>query len=693
MGSDVSPAELDATAAAERGGAATLRRALLTALIAAVGCWAVLAGVELREWVWRFSDPVKFGDIKRGFRYGKRAHEQGYLDLYERVLVETEGRYNELDYAPFRLAVMGWWAGSALARYPDSPEWRWEWRFTEPAMRFNMGLELWGALGAGLLAGVWSRRGGAGPSKARLIGLAAGLFLWFNPAMMWNAYGWPGWDTWVVPFFLWAVLLASWERWTLSGLVLGLGAGFKGQQWIVAPWFVMVPLFMDLRPWRGTWGRSLRWLIGAILAVSIIALPWMLTTRFDPEVIGRTGWEVRSSVRPAGATWINAPAVGWVLVVLAAALLAGLRRWAIGSAGWRGVRVAPGVLGRCGIAVGAPTEDDPSASDSGGGQRRRRCGRMAMGGLWVLAMAMAWGAVMWRWLAATHERDAALASPWVGLAMALLCTLGCAAVTPRWWVRLAGLSVALALLLCVPMFDASTAWFRIGWAYGTHHWPWMVMGLTSNIPGILTRRFGFDNKTDLLRTLFTIPAGSLWLWPREAFEVSMKSLLASIYFVTLLLSALGGARHWNRRDPRFLIAATAPWLLMFTILGQVHERYLLFAAGSTAVLLAVHWRWALLSAFLSVITFAMTAHVMLGSSRRWWDARRTGLPIGMEDGIRPEWAAKLYGWVGAMHPDAGWGVAVCAAVMLLAAVGPVGRAARGDRVNEPPRRQDAKADA
>src|SRR6266853_627085 len=65
------------------------------------------------------------------------------------------------------------------------------------------------------------------------------------------------------------------------------------------------------------------------------------------------------------------------------------------------------------------------------------------------------------------------------------------------------------------------------------------------------------------------------------------------------------------RDPRVLIAITAPWLLMFALLGQMHERYLVWGAVISAVALGVSFRLSIIHFIISAASTAMIVHVML----------------------------------------------------------------------------------
>jgi hypothetical protein len=60
-----------------------------------------------------------------------------------------------------------------------------------------------------------------------------------------------------------------------------------------------------------------------------------------------------------------------------------------------------------------------------------------------------------------------------------------------------------------------------------------------------------------------------------------------------------------------LIAITAPWLLMFALLGQMHERYLVWGAVLSAVALGVSLRLSIIHFVISAASTAMIVHVML----------------------------------------------------------------------------------
>jgi hypothetical protein len=59
--------------------------------------------------------------------------------------------------------------------------------------------------------------------------------------------------------------------------------------------------------------------------------------------------------------------------------------------------------------------------------------------------------------------------------------------------------------------------------------------------------------------------------------------------------------HERRNDPRFLVALVTPWLCWFALLTQLNNRYLIWAAGFSGLLVGVSWGMTLLGVITSVI--------------------------------------------------------------------------------------------
>ena len=92
---------------------------------------------------------------------------------------------------------------------------------------------------------------------------------------------------------------------------------------------------------------------------------------------------------------------------------------------------------------------------------------------------------------------------------------------------------------------------------------------------------------------------------------TLQWMLRLIYLGSLALCARGMAGHLRDRDPRVLIGIAAPWLLMFALLGQMHERYLVWGAVVSAVALGVNIPLSIIHFILSMASTAMIIHVML----------------------------------------------------------------------------------
>ncbi len=189
-----------------------------------------------------------------------------------------------IDYVPFRLLIMAIWARS-IDENPDSTDLSSLGRASRPLFWVNVTFDVsstvlafvlvrtfweWrdGAanrLSATTLHQLWARR----PSRNAAV---AAVLFWLNPSTIADAYGWPQWDIWIVPFLLGAILFAISHRWRACGAMLGLGMMFKGQVLFVAPVFLFWPVFA--REWAYV-GRVLGGFAAAVVSATAI---WLLPT-------------------------------------------------------------------------------------------------------------------------------------------------------------------------------------------------------------------------------------------------------------------------------------------------------------------------------------------------------------------------------------------------------------------------------
>ncbi|MGH7935457.1 MAG: glycosyltransferase family 87 protein [Chthoniobacterales bacterium] len=159
---------------------------------------------------------------------------------------------------------------------------------------------------------------------------------------------------------------------------------------------------------------------------------------------------------------------------------------------------------------------------------------------------------------------------------------------------------AIATFTVGALHGGSISWLKVGFLYGSEHYPYLFISSCYNLPSLMAL-LDWSLKTPF----WTLHLGALHL------AFTWQWTLRLLYLVALILCALGAARHTRNRDPRMLIAVATPWLLMFALLAQMHERYLLWGAVVSAVALGVSLRLSLLHFVFSLMSAAMIIHVLL----------------------------------------------------------------------------------
>jgi hypothetical protein len=264
----------------------------------------------------------------------------------------------------------------------------------------------------------------------------------------------------------------------------------------------------------------------------------------------------------------------------------------------------------------------------------------------------------------------------------------------------------------------SFVWYETGFVFGANQWQAMNMGATINLPALMHRRWKwgineaavtpqtmgvigywlkwglnllvlwgvgamarevyrwwgrFSERAVRVRgrlpvrlVVLSLSVATAWalgawmaFWAGDAVErmtpLTIKWVLQIIYGATLVLCAVGAARHSRRNSVGVLIALAAPWVLMFALVGQLHERYLMWGAAMTAAFVAVSFGMTLLH----LLTTALALAPMM-------------LSLLPRD---PKFAPKWFFFIRGLHPDIGWMVLLLAAIYLYLAV-----------VNRPPTR-------
>jgi hypothetical protein len=467
-----------------------LRHAALAFLIVAL----FLGGIQLRRWIGESTRHVRYQhDIVNAFYWGSETMKEarrlspdeasansltgfgrGYLALYDRVKHKAYNKDYGLDYPPLRLLVMAIWARQVRNQFPGVDDGHP--KLVNPLLKINLLCELLSAVAIFFLVRFCLQRQSHVTQssllrslpvqhRASICGLAAASVAWLEPSMILDAHGWPQWDVWILPFYLFAAFAVLKNRWFACGCLLAAGAMFKGQLLFVAPFFVLWPLLQK------RWNRALRVLAGFIATAALIASPWLLRTP---------------------AAWIALVAV--------------------------------------------------------------------TGFSWLLSL----------------QRELPHRGAWIsGIA-------GCAAFV-------------------IGVFaGGSFAWLRVGFLYGSEHYPYLVISSCYNLPSLLSK-LGWSLKD---------PFSSVHFGPLD-FRLTLQWTLRLLYLGALTVCAYGAARQVRDRDPRVLIAITAPWLLMFALLGQMHERYLVWGAVVSAVALGISLRLSIIHFIISAASTAMIVNVML----------------------------------------------------------------------------------
>jgi hypothetical protein len=466
------------------------QRVLLVFLVVAL----FLGGVQLRRWIGETTRHVRYQhDIVNGFYWGSEVLKEarrlspdeagansfagfcrGYFALYDRVKHKAYKKDYGLDYPPLRLLVMAVWAKQVRNQFHGVDDGHP--KLVNPLLKINLLCELLSAVAIFLLVRLCLQRQSRATQsslirslprqhRASICGLAAASVAWFEPSMILDAHGWPQWDVWILPFYLFAALAALKNRWFLCGCLLAAGAMFKGQLLFVAPFFVFWPL------WQKKWKPALRVLAGFTATAALIASPWLL--------------------RPPAA-WLA------LLAVTSASSLLLLQRSLRHRSAW-----ISGITGCAAFVIGAFT-------------------------------------------------------------------------------------------------GGSFAWLQVGFLYGSEHYPYLVISSCYNLPSLLSK-FGWSLKDPF----WSVHFGSL------DFHLTLQWTLRLLYLGALTACGYGAARQVRDRDSRLLIAITAPWLLMFALLGQMHERYLMWGAVISAVALGLSLRLSIIHFIISAASTAMIVHVML----------------------------------------------------------------------------------
>ncbi|MDB5329298.1 MAG: hypothetical protein JWP03_449 [Phycisphaerales bacterium] len=654
------------------------QRAAVGVLVACVLAASLLSGLRLRVWLWeKTRQPDTYlrlnFDIENGYHWGTEVMRDAtlrasadphgkptdwkywfpaYVGLYDRVEKQSIQEEYNLDYTPARLFTMAAWVRHMRVKYPLVTTWQPPYPYSAPLMWLNESCEVLACLAAFLLVRLWVRRGqearqarlaqggivpilsAAEQSRGWVAGLVAALLIWWNTAMICDAHVWPQWEVWILPAYLFGLYLASHNRWLAAGVLVAAGAMMKGQIIMVSALFVLWPLF-ELRV-----GAAVRFVVGIAISSAILLSPWLVPN--IPAAIWAGSMAIAALVLAAACigprarpwAWLAAPMMAllaiwpWLKFAFADATGAGFKNF-IGHAHWGDAAL---LITSASAAVVATT---------------------------FLPKLR----ILWQWLVACaliltttgcalllHRSANALIGAWAAAALLTIALLS-ARLLPRraapFWA--AGV-VAATVFLGSAAYHASFAWYRVALEYPTRHWRQFtpsaagIQAILANPPYLWHLTDHVWERHEWLPTLlghtlhFALPA------------IEFRTLLGLCFFTCLVLCSLGIARKSRRHDPRILVAFTAPWLLMFVLMPQMHERYLVWGAVVSALGVGVSLGYGLMHLLITALSF--------------WLAMRTVMIVN------PRSFPAGNHFIAGLFPALGWMILLIAMTYLYQAIAP-----------------------
>jgi hypothetical protein len=639
-------------------------------LIAGIVWISVVLGLRIRYWAFQVADPIRFlDDMRRGTYWGLLASgPEGYLNQYEKMDPEVPEWKDEswtpwLDYSPLRLLVMREWGAWQRKHHPPDPNvalmdaWQRPYWFSEPVLNFNTALEGMASVCAFFLTRHWVIRGSGGVRRGHFHGvwqgLVAALVLWFSPDMIINSHAWPQWDTWIVPWYLLAVLLASLDWWFLAGVAILIGANFKGQMFTIMAIFVIWPLV------QGRVGAALRWLSGAVFCYAVIVSGWLLS--YLPPDLLLAAQRRQATYRVVADFPQDLFAIRRVFDFPAAVWIFGILCY---------VAAVPWMLR---TFMPAPRVNLGSRWERGLNSRWTWIGVGAFS-IWVM--------VYWPWLLPKNRGHW-----WVGM-LAGAAGAAVALLFPRRSLGYVLAAVAgCGLFGCIWLFHGSLCWWDCAVKYGSVHWPYLFIGPTSNVPAIFQLRFGWPREIDQIA--FTLPAvsGHWWTfitsrgwWPAFDVPVTAKLAFDTVYVVLLIVSGIAIGVQTKRNDKRALVAFVTPWIVFFLFAVQVQERYLLYGAAVAACCIGDSVGMLLLGFVLTIFSLMMPMKILVDIGSSDLDRFGENLSRSLPWLFSPQSGQTISKYLDGTQPDIAYGMLVIGLVFLYLSVTPSSAARRPKKI-------------
>ncbi|MBV8780806.1 MAG: hypothetical protein JO353_05350 [Phycisphaerae bacterium] len=557
--------------------------------------------------------------------------------------------------------------------------------------------EQWVELGIVFLAMCWSMRRMDPRHRAWAAAIVCATWIWFDPTLLIDAHVWPQWDSWLLPPFLLAVLMASLDCWLLAGFVIGIGMMFKGQFLIGTP----VLIFWALAARR--WFAALRLIIGSVLMAGLLLSPWITLAARTPSENPRPIWwiadvmiavligAVLTAFRKPARRWITEKSreakVAWhkhraAKKVAATEPLQPARGLSpsLGTPGeGRGggdlpvdinleanphPNPPPAYQGRGEEAAAAIVQSDVPPASSDDSEEKSLLPLAKMIGI-ILAIVIGLFAplvlILKLWPAdAQIDRGIGV---WLFLAILIVPWF----VPRRSLFIWAAAVLAIAIWISPYLFHGDWSWKTVGFEYGTQKFDQAAMsrGSNGNLPSILNKRFDWDlhepaislHLPNLAAVLYAgdaprrIPAWMHgWGLDGTTLTLDLKQTMIAIYAIMLVACGFGAAMHARHRDPRILATFIAPWALMPNILCQMASRYHIWGVVLAAMLVGIQAELLVMSTIMSLLATGMISVMLLRS-----DESRS---------------PQLFSIMSRLAPDIGWAMLAFAMIIFFLAVTP-----------------------
>jgi hypothetical protein len=285
---------------------------------------ALLLGLVAREVAFSSTTSIRYElNQKNAFYWGNRivhgeSRQPGaarwgdlwrsYVATYDANEAKPAPDIYTLDYVPLRLLMAGVWVNYLNIAYGPVSEWRPE--FARSFAAFSMVMELLGAIAMFALVACWLKRTELADERGLprrewnrcQYAAAAAIFVWLNPASIVDSHVWPHGQTWILPFYLFAILLLVAGRPFLAGAIFGIGIMFKGQMLLVAPMLILWQI------WDRRFAAAARVAGGMVCGVGAVVWPWLMRGSFAWAHAGFGANGIYSNTLRKG-TSLNLPAL------------------------------------------------------------------------------------------------------------------------------------------------------------------------------------------------------------------------------------------------------------------------------------------------------------------------------------------------------------------------------------------------